>query len=78
VEVGEEAADDAETIAGADEDAGLAGVRVEADSGVGFKGVGGGVVGAVLEGAGGGARGDDAALLAEGSVDGFGGGGGQR
>ena len=52
---------------------------MEADTSVGFEGICGGVVGAVLEGArSGGASGDDAALFAEGGIDSFGSGGRQR
>ena len=70
VEVGEEAADDAEFVAGGDEDAGLAGV--------GFEWLAGCDLSAVFEGAGGGGSGgDDAAAFGEGGVDGGGGGGGE-
>ena len=54
MEVGEEAADDVEFVAGAEEDAGLAGVRGERFAV--------GDLGAVLEGAGGGGAGGDDAI----------------
>jgi hypothetical protein len=70
VEVGEQAADDAEVVAGGDEDAGLAGV--------GFEGLARCDLSAVLKRAGsGGSGGYDAATFGECGVDGLGGGGGQ-
>jgi hypothetical protein len=78
VEVGEETLDDAELMAGADEDAGGTRMGVEAETGVGLEGVGVGQVGAVFQGAGGGGPGSyDAAAFAEGHVYGFGGGCGE-
>src|SRR5689334_7775411 len=72
MEVGKQATHDTETIAGADEDAGLAGVRSKADSDVRLEGSAGGVVGAVLQGAGcSGTSCDDAAFLAKSEVDGI-------
>jgi len=64
VEVGEEAFDYAELVAGADEDVRGAGVGMEAEAGVGLEGVGAGQMGAVFQRAGGGgAGGYDAAAF---------------
>jgi len=72
VEVGEQAADDAEAVAGGDKEGGRAGVGLEVE------GSGRGLLGEVFEGAGGGGSGgDDAAAFGEGAVEGVGGGGGE-
>jgi len=71
VEVGQEAADDPELVAGAEKDTGLSGVRLKRCACCDLS--------AVFEGAGsGGAGGDDAATLALCCVDGFGSGGRER